>query len=286
MESLSTAEASPTSPRPETVIRPPRRWVTLELRELWEYRELLYFLTKREIQIRYKQSYIGIGWAVLQPLVMTAVFALVFGQLARVESEDLPYPVFAIAGLAPWLFFANCVAGGALSVVKEAPLVTKIYFPRILIPISRVLSLLLDLGTAMLFVAGLGLVYGIDLEVTAALTVGFLMLGLTVALGVTTLLAAAYVPYRDIGVVAPLIVQIGLFATPVIYPASLVPGAWQYVYAMNPMVSVVEGVRWALFGVPGPTVATIGISIGAALLALGLGYIYFRRVERVLADII
>jgi lipopolysaccharide transport system permease protein len=286
MESLTTAESHSAGQRIETVIRPPKRWPSLGLAELWQYRELLYFLAKREIQVRYKQSALGIGWAVLQPLAMTVVLGIVFGQLARVDSGELPYPVFALAGLVPWFFFANSLSQGTSSVVKDAPLVTKVYFPRVLLPISKVLWLTLDLAIAMVLVIALGLVYGQGLELTALLAPLFLAVAVLAALGAAMFLGAANVPYRDIGVVAPLLIQIGIFVSPVVYPASLVPDGWQYAYAINPMSSVIEGVRWALFGAPGPEIGIVMISLGSALLMVAAGYLYFRRVERVLPDII
>jgi lipopolysaccharide transport system permease protein len=285
MESLAKQPIEPIREN-ELVIQPPTGWVSLDLREVWDSRELIYFLTKREIQVRYKQSYVGIGWAILQPLAMTIVFGIVFGLYARVETANIPYPVFALAGLAGWLFFANSLSQGAQTVVKDAPLVTKIYFPRVLLPLTKVLSLVLDLGIAMVFVVALGIVYGVGIQATLPVATGFLLLAFVSALAAAVFFAAANVPYRDVGVIVPLLVQIGLFATPVVYPISLVPEGWQDVYALNPMSSVVEGIRWALFGTPAPDVSFILISSLVAVLGLCFAYVYFKRVDRVLPDII
>lgn len=286
MRSLSPASTQARSVPAELVIKPAGRWGSLRLVELWEYRELLYFFTKRELQVRYKQSYIGVGWALLQPLALTFVFAIVFGRLARIGSGGLPYPVFALAALAPWIFFAQSAAQGATSVVDDAPLVSKVYFPRVVIPIAKVLSFALDLTIAMAVVIAFAALYGVALHATGILVPLFLILAIVVALGAAILLAGVNVPYRDIGVVVPVLITLGMFATPVVYPASLVPDAWQYVYAANPMVSVVEGVRWSLFHTSALEPGQIAVSVVVALLLLTAAYLYFKRIDRVLADII
>jgi lipopolysaccharide transport system permease protein len=286
MESASTAAVHVPSQRPEVVIRPAGRWETLRLGEIWEYRELLYFLTKRELQIRYKQSLVGVGWAVLQPLTMAFIFALFFGRLAKVPSEGLPYPVFALAGLVPWFFFSQSVSGAATSLVSDSMLVSKIYFPRAVIPIAKVLSLLIDLAIAMVVLLVFVLIYGVAIQPTAPLVIPFLMLAVVVALGVGLLLAPLNVRYRDVTVAVPLILQFWLFASPIVYPASLITGSWQYLYAVNPMVSVINGVRWALLGAPAPEPLAVAISAVSAIAILVAAVVYFRRNERFLADII
>lgn len=285
MANASTTVAESTH-APEVLIRPAGRWAPLRLSELWEYRELLYFLTKRQIQVRYKQSYFGIAWAVLQPLVLTFVFALFLGRLAQVGSQGLPYPVFAITAFVPWLFFSQSVTESARSLVAESELVSKVYFPRVVIPLSKVLSLLIDLVVALGVVVVFILLYGVQLDAAAPLLPLFLILAFIAAVGIGVLLAALNVRYRDVQVVTPLLVLLWLFATPVVYPSSLVTGAWEYVYALNPLVAVIEGVRWTLVGTAPPDVAVVAISFAVAVLLLGVGGLYFSRTERSFADII
>jgi lipopolysaccharide transport system permease protein len=286
MANASTTVDESARATPEVVIRPAGRWAPLRLSEIWEYRELLYFLTVRQIQVRYKQSFFGIAWAVLQPLVLTFVFALFLGRLARVGSEGLPYPVFAITAFVPWIFFAGSVTESAKSLVTESELVSKVYFPRVVIPLSKVLSLLIDLVIALGVVVVLILLYGIELNAAVALLPLFLAFAFVTAVGIGVLLAALNVRYRDVQVITPLLVLLWLFATPVVYPGSLVTGAWEYVYALNPLVAVIEGVRWTLVGTAPPEPAVVAISVAVSLLLLGLGALYFSRTERSFADII
>ena len=271
---------------PTVVIRPPTGWASLRVLDLWEYRELLYFLTKRELQIRYKQSVFGVSWAVLQPLVLAFIFALFFGLLADVPSEGLPYPLFALAGLVPWLFVSQTVSQSATSLVGDANLLSKVYFPRLVIPLAKALALLVDLVLALVVLVVFALAYGVAPGTEALALPAFLLLALVTGAGLGILLAAVNVQYRDVGVATPLLVQAWLFATPVIYPGSLVTGKWEYVYALNPMVSVVGGVRWALLGAPAPELAPVAISVGAALALLAAGIAYFRRTELFFADVI
>jgi lipopolysaccharide transport system permease protein len=271
---------------PTVVIRPPTGWASLRLADLWEYRELLYFLTKRELQIRYKQSVFGVSWAVVQPLVLAGIFAVFFGLLANVPSEGLPYPLFALAGLVPWLFVSQTVAQSAASLVGDANLLSKVYFPRLVIPLAKTLALLIDLLIALCVLVAFALAYGEVPGVEVLALPAFLALGLVTGAGLGILLAAVNVQYRDVGVATPLLIQAWLFATPVIYPGSLVTGAWQYVYAINPMVSVVSGVRWALLGAPAPEPLAVAISVAVALAALVAGIAYFRRTELYFADVV
>jgi lipopolysaccharide transport system permease protein len=271
---------------PETVIRPAHGFAELRLAELWAYRELLYFLTKRELQIRYKQSVFGVTWAVLQPLVLAFIFALFFGTLAKVPSEGVPYPIFALSGLVPWLFVSQTVSQAAGSLVGDANLLSKVYFPRVLIPAARAVALLVDLGIALVVLLVFALLYGIGLGAELLAFPAFLLLGLVTAVGAGLLLAALNVQYRDIGVAVPLMMQVWLFATPVIYPGSLIEGGWRYLYALNPMVSVVDGVRWALLGTPAPELVEVLISTGVAITMIVLGLAYFRRTEQFFADVV
>ena len=281
---MSTA-AQP-GPAPSTVIRPPTGWAALRPGDLWEYRELLYFLTTRELQIRYKQSVVGVSWAVLQPLLLAFIFAVFFGLLAEVPSDGHPYPLFAMSGLVPWLFVSQTVAQSAGSLVGDANLLTKVYFPRLVIPLAKAAALLVDLVIALIVLFGVALLYG-EIPGPEALAIPlFMVLGLVTGVGLGVLLAAANVQYRDIGLATPLLVQVWLFATPVIYPGSLVTGNWQYVFALNPMVTVVEGVRWGLFGGAAPDPLAVAISAAVAVLLLAAGIAYFRRTELFFADLV
>jgi len=282
----ATAIDTETPAATELTIRPPRRVEGFGRRELWEYRELLYFLTKRELQIRYKQSIFGVSWAVLQPLAYAFIFALFFGRLAKVPSEGIPYPVFALAGLVPWLFVAQSVSQSAESLVRDANLLTKVYFPRLVLPLSKVLSFLVDLVIALCVLALFVGIYDVSPSVGLAFLPLFLVLGVVTASAVGMALGALNVSYRDVILVVPLLIQLWLFMSPVIYSASLIHGAWQYLYAVNPMVSVIEGVRWGFLGTPAPPVGGVVVSVVAATVLLGAAVFYFRRTERYFADII
>jgi lipopolysaccharide transport system permease protein len=270
----------------DVVIRPPGRWGDLRLGELRAYRELLYFLTKRELQIRYKQSLFGFAWAVVQPLAMMVIFSIFFGHLAGIPSDGIPYPVFAFSALVPWTFVAQATATSALSLVSDANILSKVYFPRLLVPAARVVSLLVDFVIALTVLFVLMALYGIGPDWTAIAIVPLALLGFITALGVGTFLATLNVRYRDVALAVPLALQLWLFATPIVYPASLVTGAWEYVYALNPMVTVVSGTRWALLESEAPALGSIAISVAAAVAILCLALLYFRRAERFFADII
>lgn len=285
---MSTLEGA--AQAPEIVIAPPRSWNPLKLRELWAYRELIYFLTKRELQVRYKQSIFGVSWAVLQPLTFAFVFALFFSKVFHVSSSGIPYAVFAVAGIVPWLFTANAVQNSAMSMLQDADLISKVYFPRLALPISKALSLVVDLAIALLAVIVVTLLYGVAIQSTIYLVPAFLALGLATAFTLGTLFAAANVKYRDVSVIVPMLVQIGFFITPVLYPGTgpdaLVKGDWQYLWALNPMVSVIDGFRWALLGTPAPSGTTVLISIASVLVLLAVTLRYFQRAEQWFADVI
>jgi lipopolysaccharide transport system permease protein len=285
---MAIAEADPVAP--EIVIAPPRRLTPLRVGELWDHRELIYFLTKRELQVRYKQSFFGVSWAVLQPLAFAFIFALIFTKVFRATSADIPYPVFVVIGLVPWLFTANAIQNSAGSLLQDSDLISKVYFPRLALPIAKALSLVIDLAIALAVVVVVTLLYGVTIKATAILVPAFLFLGVTAAFAVGTLLAAANVKYRDISVITPLLVQVLFFLTPVIYagtgPNSLVKGDWVYLWAVNPMVSVVNGSRWALVGAPSPGVTEVLISVASALVLLVLALQYFQRAEQWFADVI
>jgi lipopolysaccharide transport system permease protein len=270
----------------ELVIRPPHRWASIGLAEIWEYRELLYFMTKRELQIRYKQSIFGVSWAVLQPLVYAFVFALFFGQLANVPSDGLPYPVFAMAALVPWMFVSQAVSQGSGSLVADSNLLSKVYFPRLIIPAAKILALLVDLGIALCVLGLLVLVYGASPSIGLLAVPALVLLAVVTCTGVATGLGALNVMYRDVTVAIPLFVQLWLFASPIAYPTSLIPGDWKYLYALNPMVTVIDGMRWAFLGADAPNLGMVGCSIAGALLVLAAGVLYFRRTEQYFADVV
>jgi lipopolysaccharide transport system permease protein len=276
---------------PELVIAPPGRWSALRLGELWAHRELIYFLTKRELQIRYKQSVFGISWAILQPLVFAFVFALFFGLVLKVKIPgDIPYPVFAVAGIVPWQFTSQAITAGAGSLVLDADLISKVYFPRLALPISKALGLIVDLAIALVVVVVVTLAYGVSIASTAYLVPAFLLLGVVTAFAIATLLSALNVKYRDVQVLVPMLVQILFFASPVLYSGTIVGDQagkiWSYLYYINPMASVLDGTRWALLGQPAPAVAKILISIGSASLLMVGAILYFRRAEQFFADVI
>lgn len=272
---------------PVILIEPVRGWVPINLRELWAYRELLVFFTWRDIKVRYKQTVLGAAWAILQPVFTMIVFSFFFGRLAKIPSDGIPYPIFSYTGLLPWTFFAGGLANAARSVVRDANLVKKVYFPRLIVPISSVIGGLPDFLLAFLVLLGMMVYYGI--YPTGASIVWlpvFLLLALVTALGVGLWLAGLNAQYRDIGYVVPFLVQFWMYITPVIYPASLLDQPWRTVYGINPMVGVVEGFRWALLGkgnAPGPMML---LSAAMALAILISGAYYFRRLERTFADVV
>lgn len=270
-----------------TVIEPAHGWIPVKLRELWEYREVLYFLVWRDITVRYRQTLIGAIWAIIQPFMTMVVFTVFFGRLASMPSDGIPYPLFAFAALVPWTFFANGLTQGANSLVASGHLITKVYFPRLLVPTARVLSGLLDLALSFLVLLCMVWWYGILPRPIALLWLpGLVLLALVSALSVSLWLSALNVRYRDIQHVVPFLVQLWLFATPIAYPSSLLTERWRTAYALNPMVGVVEGFRWALLGSGTPPGPVLGASTLAALVLLVTGAFFFRRVERTFADVI
>jgi lipopolysaccharide transport system permease protein len=260
--------------------------VPLNLRELWEYRELLYFLTWRDIKVRYKQTALGAAWAIIQPLFTMLVFSLFFGKLAKMPSDGIPYPLFSLAALVPWTFFANGLTLSSNSLVGSANLITKVYFPRLAIPISTMFSGVVDLLLALVLLVGMMLYYGMTPGAKTPWLAAFMLLGLGASLGVGLWLSALNVRYRDVRYVVPFLVQFWMFATPIAYPSTLLPEPWRTLYGLNPMAGVVEGFRWALLGAktrPGPMMM---LSVLATLLILVTGAFYFRRTEKTFADLV
>jgi lipopolysaccharide transport system permease protein len=274
---------------PVTYIRPSRGWRSLDLRELWQYRGLLYFLVWRDIKVRYKQTALGASWAIIQPFFTMVVFSLFFGRLAGVPSDGVPYPIFSFAALVPWTFFANGLTYSANSLVGSQNLIKKVYFPRLAIPIATVLAGAVDFVLAFSVLLGMMLFYGIVPTGNVLWLAPLLVLALVTSLGVGLWFSALNVQYRDVRYVVPFLVQVWLFATPVAYGASLLDEFgthWQMLYALNPMVGVVEGFRWALLGTdtaPGPMIA---VSTLASILILVGGAFYFRRLEKSFADVV
>jgi lipopolysaccharide transport system permease protein len=278
------AEADPRPPLPTFVIQPVRGFVPIDLAELWAYRELLSTLIWRELKVRYKQTVIGAAWAVVQPTFSMLVFALVFGRLAKMPSDGLPYPLFAYVALVPWQFFARALTEASMSLINQDRLVTKVYFPRLMVPAAVVLSGVADLAIALVLGLGLMLFYGILPGLPFLALPAFLLLAVLAAGGISLWLSALNVEFRDVRYVLPFLTQLWLYATPVVYPLSLIPEKWRLVAAINPMCGVVEGFRWSLLGGPFPEAAVLGISVGVSLLLVVTGAAYFRRVERTMAD--
>jgi homopolymeric O-antigen transport system permease protein len=267
-------------------IEPSRGWVSLKVRELWDYRELLYFLVWRDIKVRYKQTVLGAAWAIIQPFFTMLIFTLFFGRLAKVPSDGIPYSIFTFAGLVPWMFFANGLNQSATSLVTSANLLKKVYFPRLTIPIATVLSGVVDFAISFMVLLAMMLYYHLLPTARLIWVPVFLLLVLITSLGVGLWLSALNVEYRDVRYIVPFLTQFWLFATPIAYPSSLLPPAWRTVYGLNPMAGVVEGFRWALLGTnaaPGPIIAASAL---AAMVVLVTGAFYFRRMEKTFADLV
>ncbi len=269
-----------------TLIAPPKGWGSLRLGELGSSGELLYFLIWRDVKVRYKQTLMGASWAVFQPVLAMVVFSIFFGSLARMPSDGIPYPLFALAALLPWQFFSNAVVQATGSLVANQQLLKKVYFPRLVIPLSSTLGGLLDFAIAFGVLLAMMLWYGVTPTLAVLALPAFLLLAIATALAAGLWLSALNVLYRDVRVLVPFLVQVWLFATPVVYPSSMVPEGWRTLYGLNPMVGVVDGFRWCLLG--GPAAPALAVSVSAAtVLALLLGgLVYFRRMEQTIADVV
>jgi len=280
-------QAELTSAAPVTIIEPSRGWLSLNLHEIWAHHELLYFLVWRDIKVRYKQTVIGATWAILQPMMTMVVFTVIFDKFAKMPSDGLPYPLFIYAGLLAWNYFAKSLNGSISSVVGNSNLITKIYFPRLLLPLSAVFSGVIDLAISFAFLLGMMLWYGIvpNWSALAVLPLFVLLTALT-ALAVGLWLAVINVRYRDVGQAIPFLTQLWLFVSPVVYPVSVVPEQWRLLYSLNPMTGVIEGFRWALLSKASPP---IDLLIFSTLIVVGLlwgGIIYFKRMEQTFADVV
>ena len=285
MKASSAKQMKDTTSAPTIVIRPLRGWIPINLGELRAYRELLYFLTWREIKVRYKQTMLGFAWAVIQPFFMMVVFTLFFGTLAKVPSEGIPYPLFNYAALLPWMLFAEGITRSSQSLVQNTNLVQKVYFPRLIMPLSGILSPVVDFAIAFTILIGMMFYYGYAPMIRILWLPAFIILALVTALGVGLWLAAINVHYRDVRYVLPFLVQLWLFASPVVYSSSLLPERFQVIYGLNPMAGVIEGFRWALLGTDPPG-SLIAVSVIIVILILVSGAFYFRRLEKTFADVV
>ncbi len=268
------------------VIEPSGRWPRVDIRELWDYRGLFWFLVWRDIKVRYAQTVLGAAWAVLQPVMMMVVFSVIFGNFAKIPSDGVPYPVFSLAALVPWTYFSTALSGSSSSLVSSRNLITKVYFPRLVIPFAPVLAGLLDFAIAFVILLAVMLFFGILPTVSGLMLLPFLMLAmiLTVA-GVGCWLSALNIQYRDVKYIVPFGIQVWMYASPIVYPMSLVPERWRALYALNPMAGVIEGFRVALLGTGAVELSTIAISLATGVVLFVTGMLYFRRTERVFADV-
>jgi lipopolysaccharide transport system permease protein len=278
--------ASTVSSSGVTRIGASRGWAGLQLGELWRFRELVYFLIWRDVKVRYKQTILGVGWAVLQPLLTMVVFSLFFGELAGLPSDGIPYPIFSYIAILPWQLLESGVTKAGQSLVMGRNLITKVYFPRMAIPLAAVTAGLVDFFLAGLVLIGLMAYYGVRPTSAVWTLPAFLVLALITALGISFFLSALNVAYRDVGYLIPFVMRLWFFLTPITYATSLIPEAYRTLYALNPMVGVVEGFRWAVLGVGSPPSAMLAVSALVAVVLLVIGALYFRRMERTFADVV
>jgi lipopolysaccharide transport system permease protein len=280
----STPNAAFAIPASIVRIEPPRGWFDLRLAELWEYRELLYFFVWRDIKVRYKQTILGVAWVIFQPLMTMGVFTIFFGRLAKLPSQGLPYPVFYLSALVPWTYFAFALTTCTAIVVSNQQVITKVYFPRLILPLAAVCSGLLDFAIGLVVLVALTLGFGIHPPATAVLLPVFFLLAAATALGVGLWTSALNALYRDVASIIPFFVQFWMLASPVAYPSSLVPDSWRWLYGLNPMAGVIDGFRWALTGRGQPPGAQILASASVVLVLLCGGLLFFQRVEGTVAD--
>jgi lipopolysaccharide transport system permease protein len=273
-------------PLPTFVIQPPRGLGSLDVAALWEYRELLYFLVWRDVKVRYKQTFIGASWAIFQPAMTMAIFTVVFGNFAKIPSDGLPYAVFAYTALLPWTYFSTALSRSATGLVSNANLITKVYFPRLIVPLASVIAPAVDFLFAFLLLLGLMAWFGIVPTWGILVLPLFFLLAMITALAIGLWLAPLNARYRDVGHTIPFLTQFWMFASPVVYPVSLIPESWRLLYSLNPMVGVIEGFRWALLGKGDTDFSPMLVSVAVVLVLLVGGVVYFKRMERTLADVI
>jgi lipopolysaccharide transport system permease protein len=285
LTTIQTRDSQPIT-EPTVVIEPRKGLFRLDLVSVWKYRELLYFLVWRDLKVRYKQTVIGVGWAVLQPLTTMVIFTVIFGHFAKIPSDGFPYPVFAYCALLPWNYFATALNRCVVSVVGDANLISKVYFPRLVLPIVGTISGIVDFSISFLLILGLMAWYEIGITwwvVTLPLFLGFALL---TALAVGLWLSALNVRYRDVSYTIPFLIQVWMFASPVVYPVNLIPEQWRFLYSLNPMAGVIEGFRWALLGKASPDFSVMAVSALVVVIILYSGLVFFRNMERTFADIV
>lgn len=288
MTPMDAAAATTVAPhdRPSVEIRPSRGWAGLNLHEIWRSRELLYFLVLRELKIRYKQAVIGVGWAIVQPLLAALIFTVIFGLFAKMPTGGVPYPLFAYSAVLPWTFFAEAVRRSSVGLVSDAELIRKVYFPRLIVPVAMVTAPLADFAAGLIVLLGMFIWYGVTPTPFIVLLPVFLGVAYALALAIGLWLGPLSVRYRDVMHTLPFLLQVWLYASPVAYPSTIVPERWRLLYSLNPMVGVVEGFRWALVGTPHPDFRAMAVSVVVIAAALLLGLAYFRKMERSFADVI
>jgi homopolymeric O-antigen transport system permease protein len=271
---------------PSVVIQPSKSLLSLDLRALWPYQELLYFLVWREVKVRYKQTVLGIAWAMLQPLLTMVIFTVIFGTFVNIPSDGLPYPIFAYTALLPWTYFAEAITRSSVSLVSDANLIRKVYFPRLIMPVAAVVSPVVDFVLSFLLLLGMMAWFGIAPTWGVLALPFFLLLALITALAVSLWLSALNVRYRDVRHTIPFLIQFWMYASPVAYSASLVPERWRLLYSLNPMAGVIEGFRWTLLGKASPNLAVIAANAVVVIALLIGGLVFFKRMERTFADVI
>lgn len=285
MEQTLTTQKKPQSEE-VILLRPSRGWSSLNLGDLWRYRELVYFLTWRDIKVRYKQTILGAAWAVIQPLMNMVVLTVIFGRLAKLSTEGIPGPIFTFTALLPWGLFSKALSDASRSMLSNRAMITKVYFPRLIVPLSSVMSGLMDFGIQFLVLLGLMAFYRFAPTPNLWALPFFLLLALMTALGFGLWLSALNVLYRDVGYVLPYVTQLWLLLSPVGYSISEIPQQWQLLYSLNPMVGVIEGFRWAILGTQNLTAPMMAVSIGISVVLLVSGMYFFRRMERTFADMV
>jgi lipopolysaccharide transport system permease protein len=287
MTSTAATAAASGKPLRQVLIRPTRGFGGLDLAELWRFRELLLVLVQRELKIRYKQAAIGVGWAILQPVLAVLIFSVIFGHFAKMKPPGgVPYAVFAFCAVLPWTYFSEALRRSSVGLVSDAELVRKVYFPRLVIPLAMVTAPLVDFAAGFVVLLALFAWYGIAPTPAIVLLPVFLLVALGLALAIGLWLAPLSARFRDVGHALPFLIQVWLYASPVAYPATIVPERWRLLYSLNPIVGVIEGFRWALLGAEQPDVRAMAISGGFIVVALVLGLLHFRKMERSFADVI